>query len=104
MLIKTAIIKVTFNTTKVGNFTNIVVVKSNETNNKTTNNTTNVIPPENNTPKNNTPNNPHTPDNTSSFNDVAVKKLVTTPITGNPITIVLLALSSLALIPIKRKK
>lgn len=101
---QTAIIKVTFNTTKVGNFTNIVVVKSNETNNKTTNNTTNVIPPENNTPKNNTPNNPHTPDNTSSFNDATVKKLVTTPITGNPITIVLLALSSLALIPIKRKK
>ncbi|OEC94613.1 right-handed parallel beta-helix repeat-containing protein, partial [Methanobrevibacter sp. A27] len=37
---------VTFNTTKTGNFTNFVVVTSNETDNKTTNNTTKVYKPD----------------------------------------------------------
>ena len=36
---------VVFNTTKSGNFTNVIVVSSNETDNKTTNNTTSVYTP-----------------------------------------------------------
>ena len=40
-----SVIYVTFNTTRVGNFTNIVVVSSNETDNKTSNNTTTVLKP-----------------------------------------------------------
>ena len=47
-----------FNTTKVGNFTNVVIAGSNETGNKTANNTTEVINktdvPENEIPENNT--------------------------------------------------
>ena len=39
-------LKVFFNTTREGNFTNIIVVKTNETDNKTVNNTTTVLKPD----------------------------------------------------------
>ena len=104
---QTAVLKVIFNTTEVGNFTNIIIVGSNETNNQTTNNTTNVTPSGNNTPGNNTHN--HTNkitanENNTSNNSIKFKKEVNSTSTGNPLSMLLLALSSIGLVTIKRKK
>ncbi|MGN1186789.1 MAG: hypothetical protein ACI4RQ_07290 [Methanobrevibacter wolinii] len=127
---QTAIIEVTFNTTKIGNFTNVIFVKSNETTNKTANSSIEVVKPKhhnnetvNNTNssnnktinnngsnnktinyKNNTRTNSNSVYNFTNNKGAAIAKAVGTPATGNPISIILLALILLGLIPIKRKK
>ena len=129
---QTASIEVTFNTTKIGNFTNVVFVKSNETNNKTTNSSVEVANPKphnNETVNNNTnsSDNKTTNNNNNSINKIsnhgnntrinsnsvhnstnikggAIAEAVGAPGTGNPISIILLALMLLCLIPIKNKK
>lgn len=125
---QTAIIEVTFNTTKIGNFTNVVFVKSNETTNKTANSSIEVVKPKhhnNETVNNTNSSNNKTINNNSSNNktinyknntrinsnsvytnnkESAIAEAVGNPATGNPISIILFALILLGLIPIKRKK
>ncbi|WP_223166092.1 DUF7507 domain-containing protein, partial [Methanobrevibacter millerae] len=58
----TARFNVTFDTTKPGNFTNVIIARSDKTNNKTTNNTTEVI------------------DNPKLTPDIEVSKITLTPV------------------------
>ncbi|OWT32464.1 hypothetical protein BGI41_07525 [Methanobrevibacter sp. 87.7] len=119
---ETVTINVVFDTTELGNFTNVVIVGSNETGNKTTNNTTNVnndTPknPNNNTPENpsnDTPGNPNNnipknsnsniqgnPKNSSVNNTVVYGKEL--PKTGNPLVLLLFSLACIPLYTRRRK-
>lgn len=112
---KSANFTIFFNTTKTGNFTNVVVAGADNTANKTANNTTEVI--KNSTvPGNQTDNSTDNPDNSTNSTDIPGNSSVenqNTDInksvdvkhaTGNPILILLMVLALLGLRPLKGKK
>ena len=112
---------VVFNTTRVGDFTNIVIAKSNEVPETPARNTTKVITPENPVPE--TPSEPSvpetpedpvpvTPENPVSETPSEPDKSATPktkaqskelPATGNPLFMVLLALIALGAAGLRRK-
>ena len=108
---ETAEFIVIFNTTKPGNFTNIIVVSSEETDNMTTNNTTSVEPVQPDDPDN--PDNPDDPDNpdepvkpdkpTKVGEPKVLKKLAIKKV-GNPILVLIICLVSLVLMPRRNRK
>ena len=99
---KSANFTIFFNTTKSGNFTNVVVAGADHVSNKTANNTTEVI--ENSTvPENNTDNstdNSIVKNQSTDINKSADVKNAT----GNPILVLLMVLALLGLRPLKGKK
>ena len=108
---KSANFTVVFNSTRSGNFTNVVVAGSDLTGNKTANNTTEVIDKPN-IPENNTDNNTNITNNIVHLSiedhgkDVPIdsKSINVKNATGNPILILLMVLALLGLRPLKGKK
>ena len=102
---KSANFTIFFNTTKSGNFTNVVVAGADHVSNKTANNTTEVI--ENSpVPGNDTDNSTDVPDNSTAENqntDINKSADVKNS-TGNPILVLLMVLTILGLRPLKGKK
>ena len=104
---------VVFDTTRVGDFTNIVIAKSNEVPETPARNTTKVITPENPVPETpSEPSVPVTPENPVSETPSEPDKPATPktkaqssklPATGNPLVMVLLALIALGAAGLRRK-
>jgi hypothetical protein len=94
------------NNSTVGDKINTVIATSNNTDNKTANNTTKVI--ENNTtnpnnPENNTPNKP-TPASPDNHSNITPKEAVkTTPDTGYPIVVLIIALIAILASGVRKK-
>ena len=102
---KSANFTIFFNTTKSGNFTNVVVAGADYVSNKTANNTTEVI--ENNTVSgNDTDNSTDVPDNSTAENqNTDINKSADVKnAAGNPILVLLMVLAILGLRPLKGKK
>ena len=109
---KSANFTIFFNTTKSGNFTNVVVAGADHVSNKTGNNTTEIIKHNNPVPGNDTDNSTDVPDNSTLTNVTSsvegqnnVSKSVSIGnATGNPILVLLMVLALLGLMPLKGKK
>ena len=105
---KSANFTITFNTTKSGNFTNVVVAGANNTGNKTANNTTEVID-KSVTPGNDTDNKTHIPDSgvipsIENQSKNVSKSISMANATGNPILALLMLLALIGLRPLRGKK